>query len=38
MVLQGCQFMSLEFTGTLKAHGIQISMGGTGSWRDNVFV
>jgi putative transposase len=30
--------MSLEFTGNLKAHGIQISMGGTGSWRDNVFV
>jgi putative transposase len=22
----------------LKAHGIQISMGGTGCWRDHVFV
>jgi hypothetical protein len=27
---QGCQFTSLEFTGILKAHGIQISMDGTG--------
>ncbi len=35
---QGCQFTSLEFTGILKAHGIQISMDGTGCWRDNVFV
>ena len=35
---QGCQFTSLEFTGLLKAHGIQISMDGTGCWRDNVFV
>lgn len=29
---QGCQFTSLEFTGILKEHGIQISMDG------NVFV
>jgi putative transposase len=35
---QGCQFTSLEFTGIVKAHGIQISMDGTGCWRDNVFV
>jgi putative transposase len=35
---QGCQFTSLEFTGLLKDHGIQISMDGKGSWRDNVFV
>jgi putative transposase len=35
---QGCQFTSQEFTGCLKDHGIQISMDGTGRWRDNVFV
>ena len=35
---QGCQFTSLEFTGLLKVHGIQISMDGIGCWRDNVFV
>jgi putative transposase len=35
---QGCQFTSLEFTGLLKDHGIQISRDGTGCWRDNVFV
>ena len=35
---QGCQFTSLEFTGLLKDQGIQISMNGTGCWRDNVFV
>ena len=35
---QGCQFTSLEFTGILKEHGIQISMDGTGCWRDHVFV
>jgi putative transposase len=35
---QGCQFTSEEFTGLLQAHGIQISMDGTGRWRDNVFV
>ena len=35
---QGCQFTSLEFTSLLKDHGIQISMDGTGCWRDNVFV
>ncbi len=34
----GCQFTSLEFTGLLKDHGIQISMDGKGCWRDNVFV
>ena len=35
---QGCQFTSQEFTGLLKDQGIQISMDGTGCWRDNVFV
>jgi putative transposase len=35
---QGCQFTSLEFTSLLTEHGIQISMDGTGCWRDNVFV
>jgi putative transposase len=35
---QGSQFTSEEFTGLLKAHGIQISMDGKGCWRDNVFV
>ncbi len=35
---QGCQFTSLQFTGLLKDQGIQISMDGTGCWRDNVFV
>lgn len=35
---QGSQFTSMEFTGLLKAHDIQISMDGKGAWRDNVFV
>ena len=35
---QGSQFTSEAFTGALKARGIQISMDGRGSWRDNVFV
>ncbi len=35
---QGGQFTSLEFTGLLKDHSIQISMDGKGCWRDNVFV
>ena len=35
---QGSQFTSLEFTDLLKKHDIQISMDGTGCWRDNVFV
>ena len=35
---QGCQFTSQEFTGLLNDHEIQISMDGTGRWRDNVFV
>ena len=34
----GCQFTNLEFTGILKEHGVQISMDGTGCWRDNVCV
>ncbi len=35
---QGCQFPSQAFTGFLKGQGIQISMDGTGRWRDNAFV
>ena len=35
---QGCQFTSQEFTGLPNDHGIQICMGGTGCWRDNVFL
>ena len=35
---QGCQFTSQEFTGFLQDQKIQISMDGTGRWRDNVFV
>ena len=35
---QGSQFTSDAFTGLLKSNGIQISMDGKGSWRDNVFV
>ena len=38
LISQGCQFISLEFTGLLKNHGIQIRMNGKGGWRDNVFV
>jgi len=35
---QGSQFTSAAFTGLLVQNGIQISMDGRGSWRDNVFV
>lgn len=35
---QGSPFTSHEFTPLLKDHGIRISMGGKGCWRDNVFV
>jgi len=35
---QGCQFTSEEFTNTLKANAIQISMDGKGRWVDNVFI
>lgn len=38
MTDQGCQFTGQEFTELLPAHGIQISMDGTGRRRDNVFV
>jgi putative transposase len=34
---QGYQFTSQDFAGLLKDHGTQISMDGTGCWRDNVF-
>ncbi len=35
---QGSQFTSDAFTGVLKEHGVQISMGGKGCYRDNIFV
>ena len=35
---QGAQFTSDEFTGTLKASNIRISMDGKGRWMDNVFI
>jgi putative transposase len=35
---QGSQFTSAAFTGLLLDNGIQVSMDGKGSWRDNVFV
>jgi putative transposase len=35
---QGSQFTSAEFTGTLNAAGIRISMDGKGRWMDNVFI
>jgi putative transposase len=35
---QGSQFTSEAFTAALKDRGIEISMDGRGSWRDNVFV
>lgn len=35
---QGSQFTGAEFIGELRKHGIAISMGGRGQWRDNVFV
>ena len=35
---QGSQFTSETFTGLLTDNGIQISMDGKGSWRDNVFI
>ncbi len=35
---QGSQFTSLEFTETLKAAGVRISMDGRGRWMDNIFI
>ncbi len=35
---QGSQFTSLAFTSVLEANGVSISMDGSGSWRDNVFI
>jgi len=35
---QGAQFTSEEFTGTLSASGVRISMDGKGRWMDNVFI
>src|ERR1700720_3366416 len=35
---QGSQFTSDDFTGTLKRHGVMISMDGKGRYMDNIFV
>ncbi len=35
---QGSQFTSTAFVDLVQQHGIQISMDGKGSWRDNIFV
>jgi putative transposase len=35
---QGSQFTGTVFVEVVKQHGIQLSMDGKGSWRDNVFV
>ena len=35
---QGSQFTSDDFTGTLKRHGVMISMDGNGRCMDNIFV
>jgi putative transposase len=35
---QGSQFTATTFVDLVQQHGIQISMDGKGSWRDNVFV
>ena len=35
---QGSQFTGKTFTGLLEKHGIQISMDGKGSYRDNLFI
>jgi putative transposase len=35
---QGAQFTSSEWTDTLKAEGVQISMDGKGRWIDNLFI
>jgi putative transposase len=35
---QGAQFTDADFTGTLKAHHVAISMDGKGRWIDNVFI
>jgi len=35
---QGSQFTSYEFTQVLKDAGVEISMDGRGSWRDNIYV
>ena len=35
---QGSQFASDDFTGTLKRHGVMISMDGKGRYMDNIFI
>jgi len=36
--LQGSQFTSTDFTDAVRSRGIDLSMDGKGSWRDNVFI
>jgi putative transposase len=35
---QGSQFTGTAFVGLVQQHGIQLSMDGKGSWRDNLFI
>jgi putative transposase len=35
---QGSQFTGTAFVGLVQQHGIALSMDGTGSWRDNLFI
>lgn len=35
---QGSQFTGTAFVGLVQSHGIQLSMDGKGSWRDNLFI
>ena len=35
---QGSQFTGTAFVGPVQSHGIQLSMDGKGSWRDNLFI
>jgi putative transposase len=35
---QGSQFTSTDFTDAVRSRGIDLSMDGKGSWRDNVFI
>jgi putative transposase len=35
---QGSQFTGTAFVGVVQQHGIQLSMDGKGSWRDNLFI
>jgi putative transposase len=35
---QGSQFTGTAFVGLVQAHGLQLSIDGKGSWRDNLFI